>query len=344
MACADLCLQLDDESFALNLQLEEIATQRQLQAGKWTADHPPDIVLAFDNYRAELKRALSSIEDLKLAHSIAKAVDSDAVAIEEIRVEEIQTIRDRDFALSSNEDENLPSQDVSDSPGISQLEAESVKWDNVLQATEASNLSIESCSTVAGPSTHYAHRQRAVLEHLPRLKRECSVCGEAVHPHVTVRLKCGDIYCKPCLKSFFLRVAKDESLFPPKCHRQLIKLSTIEADFSVNELTAYRSAELEFTSMDRVYCARPVCGKFIPITQRTADSASCEACGAGTCIHCKALAHDGGCPADETRQSLINFADEQGWKACFGCGEMVFRYEGCDHITQVIPTTTSHAS
>jgi hypothetical protein len=98
-------------------------------------------------------------------------------------------------------------------------------------------------------------------------------------------------------------------------------------------LTTYRSAELEFTSTDRVYCANPECAKFIPMSQRTPDCASCEACSAGTCMHCKALAHEGGCPADEARQSLINFADEQGWKPCFGCGEMVFRYEGCDHMT-----------
>jgi len=208
-----------------------------------------------------------------------------------------------------------------------------VDWDNVQRATEISTFSNESCSTVAGPSTHYSLRQKAVFEHLPQLKIECSVCGESVHPHFTVRLVCSDVYCKPCLKSFFLRVAKDESLFPPRCHGQGIEMSTIEADLSIEELSAYRSAELEFTSTDRVYCAEPECAKFIPMPQRTPDCAYCEACSAGTCMHCKALAHDGGCPADEARQSLIDFADEQGWKPCFGCGEMVFRYEGCDHMT-----------
>lgn len=141
---------------------------------------------------------------------------------------------------------------------------------------------------------------------------ECSVCGEAVHPHATVRLVCSDVYCKLCLKSFFLRVAKDESLSLPTCHRQAIDISTIEADFSVEELTAYRSTELEFTSKDRVYCANPECAKFILMPQRTADCVSCKACSAGTCMYCKALAHNERCPADEVRQSLINFADEQG--------------------------------
>lgn len=168
---------------------------------------------------------------------------------------------------------------------------------------------------------------------MPLHKLECIVCGDFVHPHASVRLACDDVYCKPCLKSFFLRVAKDESLFPPKCHRQLIDMSIIEADFSAEELSAYRSAELEFTSTDRVYCAGPDCAKFIPTPQRTADRATCETCGASTCLHCKLLAHDGACPEDKARQSLVDFADEQGWKACFGCGEMVFRFEGCDHMT-----------
>ncbi|TVY38004.1 ATP-dependent RNA helicase DEAH12-like protein [Lachnellula subtilissima] len=333
MACADPFLQFDDQSFALQLQLQEIESQRELQSGKWKEDSPPDFALAFDDFEAELKKAIVLVEDLKFAHSIASAVDSDAVAIEESRVEEIQSVQDRDFALSLNEDDNLPSQDIANFPGKSRLGEESIEWDYVLRATEASTFSIESSSTVAGPSTRYTQLQRNVLEHLPQLIVECSVCGESVHPRLTVRLVCGDVYCKPCLKSFLLRVVKDESLFPPKCHRQPIDTSIIEANLSVKELLAYRTAELEFTTTDRVYCANPECAEFIPMPQRTLDYASCEACGAKTCMHCKALAHDGGCPADPARQSLIDFADDQGWKSCFGCGEMVFRYEGCDHMT-----------
>ena len=137
---------------------------------------------------------------------------------------------------------------------------------------------------------------------------KCSVCEEALYSHAAVRLVCSDIYCKPCLKSFFLHVAKDESLFPPIYHRQLIDISIIEADFSFHKSTAYRSAELDFTSTDRVQ----EYAKSIPMPQRTADCAFCEARGAGTCMRCRARVHDVGCPADEARQSLINLANEQG--------------------------------
>ena len=311
-------------SFALQFQLQEIEAERSLRSGKWPEDSPPDYTLAFDAFEAELKTALAVVQDLKIAHSIATAIDSDAVVLQELRADEEQSAQDRELALSLNdEDEDVPSQAVLEWQETFGSGADLVGWDH----SEASTLSIES-GTVAGSSML---RQKSVFESQSKLL--CSVCGDNVHPHSTVRLRCGDVYCKPCLKAFFLRVIKDETLFPPRCHREPIDVSTIEAEFSAEESIAYRKAVLEFTSTDRVYCADHECGQFIPMSQRTHDYASCEACSADTCLHCKALAHDGGCAADEARQSLIQFADEQGWKACFGCGEMVFRYEGCNHMT-----------
>lgn len=337
MADVDPLLQFEDESLALQLQLNEIEIQRELQTGKWTENTSPDFALAFDDFEAELKKSILLVEDLKIAHSIAKAVESDAVAIEESieewRTKVTQFVQDRDFARSLNEDGNMPSQDVANLPQVPCPTEESVDWDYVERATKAATLSIASSTTVAGPSSHYALRQRTVLEHFPQLKVECSVCGDSVHPHTTVRLACNDVYCKTCLISFFLRVTKDETLFPPKCHGKPIDFSTVEAYLSAEELATYRNAELEYTSTDRAYCAEPRCAKFIPPENRHPDYASCANCGAGTCLHCKALAHDGICPEDESRKSLVQFADEQGWKSCFGCGEMVFRYEGCDHMT-----------
>jgi hypothetical protein len=51
-------------------------------------------------------------------------------------VEETQSVYNRDFALSLNEDENLRFQDVTDLLEMSRLGAESVDWDHVLRATE----------------------------------------------------------------------------------------------------------------------------------------------------------------------------------------------------------------
>lgn len=334
MASADISTNLADEAFALQLQLDEIQAQRERQTGKWPESSPPDILLAFAEFEGELKRVIAFSKDLKLAHSIAKAVDSDAVAIRDAGAEERQSFQDRQFAMSLNEDEGLPAQEPVELPAPSHSGSGWIDWAYVPRDSEAATASIDSDTTIAGPSVPYALRQREGLKQLPQLKVDCSVCGESVHPHVTVRLACNDVYCKPCLKDFFMRVARDEGLFPPKCHHQPIDLSVIEADLSADELAVYRSAELEFSSKNRVYCADLACAKFIPTAQRTPDDASCTACSAQTCMHCKALAHHGSaCPEDKEGQSLIQFANKQGWKSCFGCGRVVSRDQGCDHIT-----------
>jgi hypothetical protein len=89
-----------------------------------------------------------------------------------------------------NEDEIPPAQDVADLPEMSRLEAESIDWDHVLRATEASTFSYESDTTIAGPSTRYTLRQKAVLEHLPQLKVECSVCREYIAGHASRLSSC----------------------------------------------------------------------------------------------------------------------------------------------------------
>lgn len=63
------------------------------------------------------------IENLKFAHSIAKAVDSDVVIIEQSRIEKTHSVQNRNFVLSLNEDENLSSQNVIDLLKMSRLEA-----------------------------------------------------------------------------------------------------------------------------------------------------------------------------------------------------------------------------
>ena len=231
MACAD---QFDDESFALQLQLQENEAQRELQSSKWPEDHPPDSVLAIDDFHTELKKAIFLAKYLNFAHRIAKAVDPNTVAFEEPSVKETQSGQDRETTLSLNKDEYLPSREFADLPEIASFEAE-----HVLRTTEATISSTESNNTVAGPSTTYALREKAILKQFPQLKMEYNICGEAIHPYTTMYLAYNDIYYKLYLKAFFLHITKDESLFPLIYHHQLIYILIIEVDFLVNKLTTY---------------------------------------------------------------------------------------------------------
>ncbi|KAF4126124.1 IBR protein [Geosmithia morbida] len=324
----------DAESYALQLQIDEIEAQRANQKGKWTADRIPDYVFAFDAFEVELRRATSITRDHKLAHSIARAVDADAAAIEELVRQERQAGHDHDIALQLNRNDAPPARETEAvSEDTSRPASDPVDWSLVWKASGAATLSTQTPSTTAGPSADYALRQEAVHDHLRELKVECSVCSDMVQPHAGVRLECDDLYCRPCLKAFLMRVAADETLYPPKCHRKPIDAYVIEAELSSEELAAYRTAEMEFTSTDRLYCADPTCARFIPMAERGRDRASCHVCRTETCTHCKEAAHHGACAADEERNSLKKFAAQVGWQSCFGCGEMVSRDEGCDHMT-----------
>jgi hypothetical protein len=91
---------LDDEIMALTLQLEEIESNSSSRKGKHRADcPPPDFCVASSVYQAEIQQAIESLTDLKFAHSIARAVDTDAQAIRQIGQEEAQGEEDRRLAL-----------------------------------------------------------------------------------------------------------------------------------------------------------------------------------------------------------------------------------------------------
>jgi hypothetical protein len=132
MASANPMLQLDDESLALKLQLEEVEAQRERQTEKWTEGNPPDFALAFDNYEAELKTLATLVEDMELAHSMTYTMETDATAIEELRLQETQSIEDRQVALSLNEGEALPRQDSNKLLEMGGFATESIQWDHVL--------------------------------------------------------------------------------------------------------------------------------------------------------------------------------------------------------------------
>ncbi|CAH0056999.1 unnamed protein product [Clonostachys solani] len=333
MSCADPPLHLDDESLALHIQLKEVQGQREHQSGKWVEGNPPDYAMAFEMFENEVNEAIALVQDMRLAHSIAMAVDSDAVAIELLAAEEARIAQDREYALSLDEDGGPAPRNNATNLDVLNPRGEVIDWDFVFESAAPVVKTWATNSTVAGPSGQYVHHQQAALQGLPNIKVGCIICGDDVPPWASVQLECEDIYCRPCLRAFFLQAAKDESLFPPRCHRQPIDLSIVESDLSIDELNMYKEAEAEFSSIDRVYCAVPECAKYIPAMQRNPDFASCGACGVETCMYCKGLAHEGACPDDEVRQSLLRFGKQQGWQSCSRCGQMVHRYEGCDHMT-----------
>lgn len=92
-------VSFDDEMMALALQLEEINCQPTVQKGKYKAGNPPDMELAFSIIHEEVQIHIQFLNDLKIAHSMARAVDTDAQAIAESVQDEGGEERDRRLAL-----------------------------------------------------------------------------------------------------------------------------------------------------------------------------------------------------------------------------------------------------
>ena len=98
-----------------------------------------------------MRKAVLTIEDLKFAHSIAKAVASDAVAIEEFIFEETQSVQDRDLALSLDTDVSLTSQ----MPPICQRRlALERSWLTGTMSCKLQTLRLPAAGPVAPPRAH----------------------------------------------------------------------------------------------------------------------------------------------------------------------------------------------
>jgi hypothetical protein len=318
--------QWDDEIAALALQLEEISQLSDTNKGKHAVDAPPDSYVAFQAFQEEIRGYLNFLHDVKIVHSIARAVDEDSEVIEELTREDQQVIGDRRLAseLSGTageleEDPPYTRADIQSSAGRFDLDD--------LYTT------ISDDESEAGPSTSYAERQRAALTRLPLSYSKCAACMDGFRTNEVVRLQCGHIYCDDCIKGLFIRATTDSGLFPPRCCRTPISVDIVSEKLSEQELIAFTNSQTEFSTSNRTYCNDSTCNTFIPPSQIEGDDARCEKCDSVTCSICKNAGHDGDCPEDTALQTTLVLANEMGWQRCRTCGAMLELSTGCFHMT-----------
>lgn len=319
----------DDEGNAINLQLEEIQIQRGFRKGKYLEGREPDRELAIQDFEIELGRLLLFLGDQRLAQSIEKAIDDDATVLAEANAEEDRARGDRAMALRIS-GEDLEAEDIEGLKGVIEGIENTRKLEGNLPLRSVKESDSEG---FVGPSAPQIHGWNDAPRRLSPYMAGCVACGDVFHLSGLIRCPCGDLYCPECLKSLFVRATTDETLFPPRCCRQNIPLSVIETELSVESISNFHSATIEFSTTDRTYCARTDCGRFIPPAHVHSSRAICRDCRAETCAHCKRAFHIGDCPKDQALQALLALAEGERWRRCFGCNAMVELSTGCNHIT-----------
>lgn len=316
----------DDEIVALTIQLEQLRTESAHNKGKYTEGQPPDATRALLEQQTELATCLQTLTDLKLAHSIAHAVDTDGPAIANLISIETQANEDRKTALQlSTDDPEL------ESPAAPPPYEEIESTQNFQSLVHRGSGELPAADDARAMT--YAQHQEAVIEAFSSRSTTCCACSEAFRPGDVFRLKCNDTFCRPCLTRVVQLAMHDKSMFPPKCHRQAIPEDIICALLSEHELEDFRNTEIEVSCIEKTYCSNNSCGRFIAPTQITADRALCTRCGASTCTNCKNAFHNSDCAEDPLLQATLALAEDEKWQRCFACRAVVILAEACNHIT-----------
>lgn len=319
---------MDNESFGaiLRLMSEDLDAIAAESKGKAKEGIISDAEIARRLFVDEVTKNSAIIADHIMAKSIAQAVQSDSVTIAEATVSEKRAANDHAHAC------RLAGVANSSTISASAVDQASVDVsDELLKLMSAFNLvgtssheEIIECQ--AGPSTR-------VSKSVNHANKRCEACQENFAGDEMLKTACEHLYCQDCSHELFAASMTDESLFPPRCCRQLIPCEDFERILDTSLQSQFLVRKEETESRDRTYCAQPQCNKYVPKASIVGDIATCKHCNTRTCTHCEGTEHIGECPQDESYQLLVEIAKQQGWQQCFSCKRFIELDAGCNHIT-----------
>ncbi|KAI6107757.1 hypothetical protein EDD16DRAFT_1694885 [Pisolithus croceorrhizus] len=110
--------------------------------------------------------------------------------------------------------------------------------------------------------------------------------------------------------------------------------------FSRDLVTQFQEKSRELGTLNRVYCARQTCSRFLgPLTETlfgvTVYDCSAPNCGTRTCASCRGQ-YDGWmhtCRRDQGAEHVLNLGHTEGWSRCPGCSQLIELGMGCYHMT-----------
>ncbi|KAL8685279.1 MAG: hypothetical protein Q9224_005880, partial [Gallowayella concinna] len=308
--------QIDDASAALILQLqrEDADELQRLDKGKGREDAVSDPDLALQLYQQELQQTSTVLADLSMSRSLARAVIADSAFLTNAVAREDAFANDRLVAerLDSGEEVDWGTEGCSEDPKLGDLFIARLTALYVLGTGDdgTSSVNYNPDSTISESSQWAAARENTS----ETTRHECVSCTEPKRPFESFQAPCGHYYCVKCLVQLFDLSTTDETIFPPRCCRQGISLTSARLYLGSELFQRFQEKSVEFRTGDRTYCSRPTCSAFIAPVNIIGERATCNSCFTETCTICKGNSHDGDCPHDTAIQEVLQAAAEQGWQ------------------------------
>lgn len=173
---------------------------------------------------------------------------------------------------------------------------------------------------------------------------DCVICGDAIRG-TEIRAPCSHYYDKSCIIELFKAATRDETLYPPRCCRQQIPLSSVRSLLTADAIELFNEKAAEFRTLNRVYCSNPRCSRFLgPQQEGPKPSAyhlfKCSApdCKTETCACCKARVESHTksshvCRKDVDAHDVLALGERARWARCPGCEALIELNLGCFHMT-----------
>jgi hypothetical protein len=166
----------------------------------------------------------------------------------------------------------------------------------------------------------------------------CVICRDPIFD-VEVRAPCGHFYDIDCITDLFQSATRDETLYPPRCCGQNIRLSQVQPHLTQALLAELELKAREFGTLNRVYCATPACSRFLgPLHEgyfKKVFKCTSPTCTTMTCGKCrgkyKRWRHN--CTPDAETERVLTLSSASGWSRCPGCANMIEHNRGCYHMT-----------
>lgn len=330
---------IDDATAALilELQYDDIQGLKSRSKGKGHHDDMSDGDMAIESYRKEIEEATIIRADRSMARSFVRAVIADASLLSSTLLEENLAVSDRALAhtLARSDAPNTVPNDRVPNLDFDDRSLDDLAATYVFGRDEGSEPFSHASSITDSPTIESSTTAVRRSKCLSSIKYKCISCNSGTSSSDVFWSACGHHYCKDCIQTLFEIATMDETLFPPRCCRQIIPLASVKKFLSCTLLVKFEAKSVEFSMPDRTYCCQPSCSSFIHPDHIFGEKATCSDCKTSTCTICKNVTHDDDCPEDTTTQKVLETARQEGWQRCFKCRRLVELDIGCNHITYV---------